>query len=109
MSNLTGAAGNAFVGGGISPQEAALTQYNFGEHALGGASRFGGSGLGMSTNETMAGAVGPTVGEVEQAASLSDQLSNAQAQFANAQQAGAKGLTGQATGLASQIKGNLTS
>ena len=103
---MAGAAGSGFTGGGISPQEASLTQFNFGEQALGGASRFGASGLGMSTNETMGGAVGPTVGASEEASRLSDQLAAAQTEFANAQQLGSKALTAQGiSGLGNLLGG----
>lgn len=97
--------GNAFLGGGVTPEQASLARYNFGERALGGASRFGASGLGMSTNETMAGTVGPETGAAVQLGNISDQLSAALGQFANAQQLAAKGITQQQIGALGNILG----
>jgi hypothetical protein len=102
---MANAAGVGFTGGGISPQEAVLTQYNFGERALKGAGTFGNSGLGMSTNETLGGAVGPTIGAAEQASLISDQLAAAQGEFANAQQLGSKTLTSQGLGNVAGLLG----
>lgn len=105
MSNPLTPAGNAFVGGGVTPEQAALSQYTFGERALGGASRFGASGLGMSTNETLAGTVGPSVGQAESLSTTSDQLTAALSQFANVQQLQAKGLTTQQLGALGHFAG----
>lgn len=96
MSNE--AAGTGFVPGGVTPEEASLARYTFGQKALKGAGAFGSSGLGMSTNETMAGTVGPTVGQAVNLGQMSDQLSAALAEFANSQQAQAKGINQQAIG-----------
>lgn len=94
----TEAAGTGFVPGGVTPEQASLSQYTFGQRALKGASQFGSSGLGMSTNETMAGTVGPMVGQAVNLSNTSDQLTAALAEFANSQQAQAKGLNSQALG-----------
>lgn len=98
-------AGNAFLGGGVTPEQASLSQYNFGQRALGGASRFGASGLGMSTNETMAGAVGPSVFQAGELSGTSDQLTAALSNFANAQQLQSKGLTAQQIGALGHFAG----
>ena len=96
------AAGTGVLGGGISPEQASLAQYTYGQHALGGATRFGGRGTGMSTNETMAGAVGPAAGQTVELGVMSDALAAAQGQFANAQQAASKSITGQQLAAASR-------
>lgn len=101
--------GTAFLGGGVTPEQASLAQYDFGERAIGGASRFGASGLGMSTNETMAGTVGPEVGQAVQLGNISDQLSAALGSFANAQQLAAKGLTQQQIGTIGSLLGSNSS
>lgn len=97
--------GNEFIGGGVTPEQASLAQFNFGQRALGGASRFGSSGLGMSPNETIAGAVGPAVGQAENLAGTSDQLTAALANFANTQQLQSKGITGQQIGAVGHFLG----
>ena len=107
MSSPGTPAGAGFLGGGISPEQAALSQYTFGERSLQGATRFGGSGLGMSTNETMAGGVAPTVGQAFQTAQMSDALAAAQGEFANAQQLAAKGITQQQGGALGGLLGKL--
>ena len=101
----TEAAGTGFVGGGITPSEASLAQFTAGERSIGGASRFGASGMGMSTGETMAGGVAPLAGRAIQTGQLSDQLSSALASFANAQQAASKGLTQQSIGTFGSLLG----
>jgi hypothetical protein len=100
-----GVPGAGFLGGGISPEEASLAQYTHGQRALGGESRFGASGLGMSTNETMAGAVGPAAGQAVQTSQLSDQLAAAQGEFANLQQTASKATTTQGIGAIGRVLG----
>lgn len=102
---MAGTPGAGFLQGGVTPEEASLSQYTFGERALRGASRFGSSGMGMSTGETMAGAAGPAAGEAIQSSQLSDALAAASAQFANAQQAAAKGITQQQLGTLGTLLG----
>lgn len=97
--------GAGFTGGGVTPEAASLAQFTFGERALGGASRFGASGLGMSTNETMAGTAGPETGQAVQLGNISDQLSAALGGFANQEQLTAKGITQQQIGTLGTILG----
>jgi len=71
-------------GGGISPQQAALAQYNAGQQELNANSTFGGRGLGMSTMSTYANA-GANLGGALQAAGFNDQNLAAQNQVNQAQ------------------------
>lgn len=85
-------AGAAFAGGGVTPQQAQLSNFTRGEREVGAMGRF--SGIPMSTNLTQAGGVGPDVGQATNLAETSDALSAALGEFANLQQATSKGITG---------------
>jgi hypothetical protein len=67
---LAGGGGGKNTGGGISPEQMALTQFHFGEGALANAAQFGKSGMGHSTMGTMADA-GTYMGQALEAQKLS--------------------------------------
>ena len=107
MSSPGTPAGSNFLSGGITSPEASLAQYTFGERSLQGATKFGGSGLGMSTGETMAAGVAPTVEQAIQNSAISDALAAAQGEFANAQQLASKKLLQQQTSAAGGLLSKL--
>lgn len=100
------AGGNVFAGGGVSPEQAALAQYTRGQHEVGAGGRFS-HGIGMSTDLTQAGAIGPAVGEVVSLGEMSDALAAAQGEFANLQQQSSKNITQQQIGSLGNLAGKL--
>jgi len=77
--------GKSGSGGGISPQQAALAQYNMGQAELANSTNFAQQGLGASTMKSYA-AAGPQFGAAMQAAGMADANAQSLQQIAQAQQ-----------------------
>lgn len=97
-----GAAGSAFTGGGVSPEQAAFAQYTRGQNTIEDLGAYG--QVPDSTMQTQA-ISGATAGQAFNLGHMSDALAAAQAQFANAQQQASKGATSQGIGLLGKFAG----
>lgn len=88
--------------GGISPEQMALTQYTYGEGILNNAAKFGSSGTGLSTMNTMADA-----GTGMQQALTAQQLSQSDAAAVNAFNQQSKNQTASGIGSLGNLAGSL--
>ena len=94
--------GNADPSAGITPEQAALAQYHFGEAVINDRAQYASRGMGPSTSETGTVA-GSRFGEVEEAAGLQHKDYLAMQQFDQAQNAAKQ----QQAGQAGQVLGSL--
>lgn len=96
--------GQADPNAGITPEQAALAQYTFGENVLGDRAQFAKLGMGPSTAETQA-VGGSRFKEVEDAAKMQHQDYLAMAQFDQAQNQAKQQQAGQAGSLLGSLGG----